>query len=191
MKSLTCLCLLTALSLPFQPARGQEKTPDKTKAEQHARAPLAVKVHLLFTEMDGDKKVTSLPYTLLVNVEERNNGRFSTSLRTGVRVPVDVGGKDEKTTYMDVGANIDCGVHYDEDDKFRVLVNFDRSALYPNKSEDGERLVNQPNGQPLVRQFRTTNDVLLKDGQTADLIQSADPLSGHTLKVSITINVQK
>jgi hypothetical protein len=112
-------------------------------------------------------------------------------VRTGVRVPIEVDGKGEKTTYMDVGANIDCGVHYDENDKFRVLLNFDRSALYPNKSEDGERLVNQPNGQPLVRQFRTTNDVLLKDGQTAELLQSTDPLSGHTLKVSVTINVQK
>jgi hypothetical protein len=68
MKTLTGLCLFAALSLPLQPARAQEKTPDKTKAEQHAKSPTAVKVHLLFTEMDGDKKIVSLPYSFLVMV---------------------------------------------------------------------------------------------------------------------------
>jgi hypothetical protein len=68
---------------------------------------------------------------------------------------------------------------------------FDRSALYPNKSAEGERLVANPSGQPLIRQFRTSENLILKDGQTSENLLSTDPLNGHTLRVSVTINVQK
>jgi hypothetical protein len=33
--------------------------------------------------------------------------------------------------------------------------------------------------------------MILKDGQTSENIMSTDPLNGHTLRVSVTINVQK
>ena len=188
MKSLACLCLLTALSLPVQSMRAQEKTPDKTKAE-HPKA-IPVKVQVIFTELDGEKKVSSLPYSFTVVADDRPGGRSTLNLRTGVRVPVEFDGKDQKTTYIDVGANIDCGIRNEEDGKFRVFLNFDRSAIYPNKSADGERLVNEPNGQPLMKQFRISDELILGDGQTSEVV-STDPLSGHVAKVSVTINVQK
>ena len=78
-----------------------------------------------------------------------------------------------------------------EDGRFLVSLNFDRSALYPNKTSEGERLVNEPNGQPVVRQFRTSESLLLMDGQTSASTLSTDPLNGHTMRVSVTINVQK
>ena len=56
---------------------------------------------------------------------------------------------------------------------------------------EGERLVSEPNGQPLVRQFRTLEGFILKDGQTSENILSTDPLNGHTMRVSVTINIQK
>jgi len=31
----------------------------------------------------------------------------------------------------------------------------------------------------------------LKDGQTSENLVSTDPLNGHTLRVSVTINVQR
>jgi len=185
MKKLNWLLSLAILGVPFQLARAQQPTPDKAKA----KAPIPTKVQVVFTEWDGDKKISSMPYTFSVIVDERASGRFSVNLRTGVRVPVELESKDQKTTYLDIGTNIDCGIHEEEDGKFRVLLNFDRSALYPNKSEERERLVSQPNGLPLIRQFRISDDLLLKDGQTSDLILSTDPLNGHVLKASVTINV--
>jgi hypothetical protein len=92
---------------------------------------------------------------------------------------------------MDVGSNIDCGVRVEEDGRLRVNLIFDRSALYPNKSAEGERLVAEPNGQPLIRQFRTNETLLLKDGQTSESVLSTDPLNGHVLHVSVTVNIQK
>jgi hypothetical protein len=191
MKKLTYCCLIAALSLPLQGVWAQDKSQEKPKTEERAKPAIPVKVQIVFMEYDGEKKISSMPYTFMAVTDERMGGYYSTSLRTGVRIPIEIDGKDQKTTYMDVGSNIDCGVRSEEDGRFRVYLVFDRSALYPNKSADGERLVAEPNGQPLVRQFRTQENLILKDGQTSENILSTDPLNGHTMRVSVTLNALK
>jgi hypothetical protein len=187
MKKLSYLLLLGALCLPALQLRAQEKP----KTEEKAKVQTPIKVQIVFTEHDGDKKVSSMPYTFTVITDERMGGNYSTSLRTGIRVPVETDAKEQKMTYMDLGSNIDCGIKTEDDGRYHVYLIFDRSALYPNKSPEGERLVAEPNGLPLVRQFRTSENLILKDGQTSENIMSTDPLNGHTLRVSVTINVQK
>lgn len=191
MKGFMYLCLLGALCLPMQRVCAQEKSQEKAKTEERAKPSVSVKVQIVFTEYDGDKRISSMPYSFMTIPDERVGGLYSASLRTGVRIPIEVDGKDQKTTYMDVGSNIDCGVRSEEDGRFRVLLIFERSALYPNKSSENERLVATPNGLPLVRQFRTSENLILKDGQTSENIMSTDPLNGHVIRVSVTINVQK
>ena len=181
------LLLFGALCLPALQLRAQEKP----KAEEHVKVSVPVKVQIIFTEFDGDKKISSMPYTFTVISDERVGGNYSTSLRTGIRVPIETDGKEQKTTYMDIGSNIDCGIRSEDDGRFHVYLIFDRSALYPNKSNEGERLVANPSSQPVVRQFRTSENLILKDGQSSENLLSTDPLNGHTLRVSVTINVQK
>ncbi len=191
MERFSYLCLLVTLCLPMQHLRAQDKAQEKPKSEERVKPSIPVKVQLVFTEFDGDKKISSMPYSFMTIADEKVGGYYSTSLRTGVRIPIEVDGKDQKTIYMDVGSNIDCGVRSEDDGRFRVYLIFDRSALYPNKSSEGERLVAEPNGQPLIRQFRTSENLILKDGQTSEHIMSTDPLNGHVIRVSVTINVQK
>jgi hypothetical protein len=187
MKKLPCLFLLGALCLPAVRLSAQEKP----KAEEHVKVPTPIKVQIVFTEFDGDKKVSSMPYAFTVISDEKMGGNYSTSLRTGIRVPIETDGKDQKTTYMDIGSNIDCGIRTEDDGRYHLYLIFDRSALYPNKSTEGERLVANSGGQPVVRQFRTSENLILKDGQISENLLSTDPLNGHTLRVSVTINVQK
>jgi hypothetical protein len=187
MKKLTTVFLLGALCLPAIQLRAQERP----KSEERVKVQTPVKVQIVFTEYDGDKKVSSMPYTFTVITDEKVGGNYSTKLRTGIRVPIETDGKDQKTTYMDVGSNIDCGIKAEDDGRFHLYLIFDRSALYPNKSSEGERLVASPGGQPVVRQFRTDESLILRDGQTSENLLSTDPLNGHTFRVSVTINVQK
>ncbi|HEV1994993.1 MAG TPA: hypothetical protein VGR03_11735 [Candidatus Acidoferrum sp.] len=187
MKRLIYLCVLGALCLPLQLVRAQEKS----KAEDRIKVPTPIKVQIVFTEFDGEKKISSMPYSFVVITDEKMGGNYSTSLRTGVRIPIEVDGKDQKTTYMDVGSSIDCGIRTEDDGRYHINLSFDRSALYPNKSSEGERLVAEPNGLPLIRQFRAAENLILKDGQTSENLLSTDPLNGHTLRVTVTINVQK
>jgi hypothetical protein len=187
MKKWSYLFLFGALCLPLLQLHAQEKP----KSEERAKVSTPIKVQIVFTEHDGEKKTSSMPYSFLVIADDKRGGPYSTSVRTGIRVPIELEYKDQKTTYLDIGTNIDCGIQTEDDGRFRVYLIFDRSALYPNKSSEGERLVNQPNGQPLIRQFRTSENLILKDGQTSENLLSTDPLNGHTLRVSVTINVQK
>jgi hypothetical protein len=187
MSRLSYLLFVFALCWPAVHLQAQEKP----KADERVKVSIPIKVQIVFTEYDGDKKVSSMPYTFTVVSDEKVGGNYSTSLRTGIRVPIETDGKDQKTTYMDIGSNIDCGIRSEDDGRFRLYLIFDRSALYPNKSSEGERLVANPSGLPVVRQFRTSENLILKDGQTSENLLSTDPLNGHSLRVSVTINIQK
>ena len=191
MKKFAYLLLLAALCVQSPRLLAQEKSQDKPKSEEKAKASVPIKVQIVFTEFDGDKKISSMPYSFVVVADEKIGGYYSTTLRTGVRVPIELDSKEQKITYLDIGSNIDCGIRTEDDGRFHLYLTFDRSALYPNKSTEGERLVANPGGQPLVRQFRASENLILKDGQTSESLLSTDPHSGHTLRVSVTINVQK
>lgn len=190
MRKLIYFCLLGTLSLPLVPLWAQDKTQEKPKSEERATALIPIKVQVVFAEFEGDKKISSMPYAFTVPAD-KSGSNYGASIRTGVRVPIEIDGKDQKTTYLDIGSNIDCRIQSGEDGRFLVSLNVDRSAIYPNKSSEGERLVNEPNGLPLIRQFRSSESLLLKDGQTSENTLSTDPMSGHTMRVSVTINVQK
>ncbi|PYU55524.1 MAG: hypothetical protein DMG55_27255, partial [Acidobacteria bacterium] len=147
MKKLYCVVLVGALFQPMFQLHAQEKP----KAEEHVKVPTPIKVQIVFTELDGDKRVSSMPYSFTVVSDERMGGKYSTSIRTGIRVPIETDGKEQKTTYLDIGSNIDCGIETENDSRFHVYLTFERSALYPNKSGEGEKLVTNPGGNPLVR----------------------------------------
>ena len=191
MKKCAYLLLLASLCVQSPRLLAQEKSQDKPKSEEKAKPSVPIKVQIVFTEFDGDKKISSMPYSFVVIADEKVGGYYSTTLRTGVRVPIELDSKEQKITYLDIGSNIDCGIRTEDDGRFHLYLTFDRSALYPNKSAEGERLVANPGGQPLVRQFRASENLILKDGQTSESLLSTDPHSGHTLHVSVTINVQK
>jgi hypothetical protein len=191
MKGFIFLCMMTALCLPLQRLSAQDKPQEKPKTEERSKSPVPIKVQIVVTEFDGDKKISSLPYSFMVIAGDKFG---STSLRNGVRIPIEVDGKDQKTTYIDVGSNIDCRVTSEEDGRYAVYMILDRSALYPAGSMGDAKLeaeVSHPNGQPLIRQFRTQENFILKDGQTSESISSTDPLNGHVLRVSVTLTVQK
>lgn len=185
MKRFMPALLLSMLSLLPRPALAQAKSPDKPG--------IPVKVLVVFSEYSGEKKISSMPYSFIAITDEKMGGYYSTSLRTGVRIPVETDGKDQKSTYMDVGSNIDCGVRTTDDDHYRVYFIFERSALYPvGEAQDDKLLNSRPLGQPpLVRQFKASEQILLKDGQTSESVVSTDPLNGHSLHISVTINLLK
>jgi hypothetical protein len=190
MKKMLGLILLCALCVPAIPTLAQEKSPEKS--QEKAKPAIPIKVQIVLTEYDGDKKIASMPYSFIAITDERMGGYYSTSLRTGVRIPIETDGKDQKTSYFDIGTNIDCGVRTEEDGRFHLYMIFERSALHPGNSTGDEKLeVTRPNGLPLIRQFKTSENLMLKDGQTSESILSTDPLNGHVMRIAVTINAIK
>ena len=45
--------------------------------------------------------------------------------------------------------------------------------------------------EPIIRQFKTELTMPMRDGQTSEVTQAADPGSGRVLIITVTVNVVK
>ncbi len=191
MKKLAAVIVLAIFGALVPLSAAQEKP----KTEEKTRQVTPLKIQVVITEFDGDRKVSSLPYSFSVNAPSG-----TASIRMGVRVPVVTGGKDgtKQVQYMDVGTNLDCRARSPEDGRYELDLTVERSSVYSGAAKNDARTappasdeVQVSTEQPLIKQFRTGLTLLLKDGQTAESVTSTDPLSGRVLRVSVTLNVVK
>lgn len=170
---------------------------EKPAAEK--RPPVPVTVQVVFSEFEGEKKIGSLPYALPINVEADQRSADWSQLRMGVRVPIVTAAAKEggaaQTQYMDVGTNIDCR-SWTEGGMYAVDLRLERSSIYSVGAE-GKRIEWSPDerlsiaSQPIVRQYRSTMTLQMRDGQTIQRAVATDPLSGRQLRVDVTLNVVK
>jgi hypothetical protein len=176
--------------------RAQSATEDKAKAEPRAEKFTPLKVQVVWTEFDGDKKVKNLPYVFSVNAGSKDNYQFS-KLRVGSKVPVHTG-KDAALQYIDVGTNIDCRALQVDGGSFRLELVVERSWVesevlvpMPKTSGDGSSDSGGQFKEPIIRQFRTEMGVALRDGQSTESTVATDPISGRVSKIEITLSVLK
>jgi type II secretory pathway component GspD/PulD (secretin) len=186
------LALLVIIALACS-ATGRAQ--DQSASKAAAVTPLRVQVVL--SKYQGDKKVSSLPYTLSVNSERGSRA----SLRMGAQVPIVVGtmptpaSADGKTAtplqsiqYKDVGTNIDCLAYpIDSDGRYKLEISIEDSSVYTVEGQNAMR----PGDHPSFRSFRSSNTLLLKDGQTAQFTTATDKVNGEVMKADVTLNVVK
>lgn len=151
---------------------------------------VSLKVSLVLSRYQGDKKLTSMPYTLSVIVNDR------ASLRMGTQIPVPGVGKDGEASksysYKDVGTNIDCLATSPHDGTYKLTLTVsDSSVYYPDQTEPVARSIVASTGAPAFRSFMATFSILLRDGQTTQYTTATDQMTGQVLKIDATLNVQK
>jgi len=169
-------------------ARAQDKP-----AESPAAPIIPLKLQVVISRYEGEKKISSMPYMLSVNA-----GRTAT-LRMGTRVPVvstsytpvATGGASVNPLtayqYTDVGTNIDCATSTQSDGRFRIDLSIEDSSLYP---EDQARTATIAD-RPVIRSFRAANSMLMRDAQTAQFTTAVDKMTGIVTKVDVTLTVLK
>jgi type II secretory pathway component GspD/PulD (secretin) len=186
------LVLLTTIAVAAQESQpGIGGAPQSKPAPS---APVSLKVSLVFSRYQGDKKISSVPHTLWVTA----NDPVRTSLRLGTQIPVPmtiIGKEGEKTTqsynYRDVGTNIDCAATTVPDGYKLSITITDSSVYYPDQADSAVRSSVSSTGAPAFRNFNSSFVLLLKDGQTVQSTSVTDPVSGQVIKLDATINVQK
>jgi len=153
-----------------------------------------VKMQIVISRYQGEKKVSSLPYTLVVNA----NGPKA-SLRMGSSVPVpsttfaprEPGGAAAAPVtsyqYRDVGINIDCTAASLDDGRFRLELSIDDSSVYPDDSPS-TKLVQ---GAPSFRSFRIVEQVVLKDAQSREFVAATDKVNGEVTRIEVSLSVVK
>ena len=163
--------------------------------EKPALVPL--KLQLVLSRVAGEKKISSLPYTLWVTANERR----TTNVRMGVQVPIISSGRPPKEgepapppsyNYQQVGTSIDCTITTTAEGGFQINLSLNDTSIHFDSKEAGSRLTTTAiAGVPAFRNFTSQFSILMKDGQTAQYTSATDPLSGEVLKVDLTLNVLK
>lgn len=166
-------------------AQDQETKPAPNAiAAPQKQAQIPLKLQLVLSRHQGDRKISSVPFVLWLTTNEPR-----TSLRMMARLSEMPGGG---SAWRDVGTNIDCNATTGNENgvyKFNVTVN-DTSVV----SIDGQRTgfsVPSAVSQPILRTFISTFNILLRDGQTAQYTSATDSVSGEVLKIDATLNVLK
>jgi len=178
--------LLGMLFLSVLPISAQ----DKPKAENKP-VPKTLKLLLTVTEQEGEKKLSSLPYTIFVEADAAGHASPATKLRIGSRIPVSSGVQGDKMEFqwLDIGTNIDARAYSTDDGKYEVIIAIERSWV------DGEisaqPVPSVPVRLPSIHQFKTELTLKLRDGQTMKSTQAADPLNGRMITLSVTMNEMK
>ena len=156
-------------------------------------AVVSLKVQLVIARYQGEKKISSVPYTMSVTAGDSRNEL--TRLRIGAQVPIPtvatpVEGKPTPpsgaVTYRDVGTNIDCITRALGDGQFQLQITVDQSSVImdPQPKQSASTA-------PVFRSFRLTNSAVLRDGQTTQFTTATDAVSGEVVRVDVTVNVVK
>jgi hypothetical protein len=190
-------CTAFLMFLPWA-VRAQEKPAAESPAIQALESAIPIKLQVLLTEYDGTKKIASLPYTMFLTAPPENKPpRGIVQLRDGVRVPVLTRSKtgEDSVQYIDVGTNIDARDVHIEGDLYSVDLTIERSSLVVrmdnNQAKEWAPGDPSPGSQPLIRDFRNSCTMQLREGHVTETTVASDPMSGHLLKVEVSLTAVK
>jgi len=184
---------LLVVALPRLGAQEKEKPSDAAKPAEPEKVITPLRVQVIFTEFDGEKKISSLPYTFLVNADERS---VPAAVRMGLKVPIEISSNAgvKQLQYQDVGTNIDGRAEKTGDGRFLLRLDVERSSVYVPGTEGKSAALGGSeisSAQPIVQVFRTQANLLIRDGQTIQSTVATDPVTGHVTKVDVTLSVLK
>jgi hypothetical protein len=171
----------------------------KKRAIERARlVPLSVDV--VISRYQGEKKISSLPYVLAVNANDAAPGGVC-QLRMGASVPVPstivppggspagpVSPTPGPVQYRDIGTNIDCSARTLEEGGFQLRLTVEDTSVYTNVQDGTTPTIGQ---MPVFRSFRSTNTLVLRDGQTRDFTAAADRVNGEVVRIAVTLRAVK
>ncbi len=193
---IVAVAVMLTLAVGAGLARAQEGKPAPPADAQSKTAQIPLKVLIVLSRYQGEKKVASFPYQLYVTTNER-----STSLRMGLQIPVAsttfgaaaAGGVNtipiSSYSMKDVSTNIDCGATpAAASGVYKLTLAVSDTSVVPREDVKGAP------GQTIAPSFRTFTSsfvILLRDGQTAQYTTATDPITGEVLKIDATLTVLK
>jgi hypothetical protein len=163
-------------------AQAQERTPPTPVT--------SLKVQVVLSRYDGDRKLASMPYTMLVNAGDRDN---RVTLRMGVALPVTgVGANGPTVTLHDIGTNMDCTASPADDGRFRIGLAVNQSSVFETDQKHLQATIPRPgDSAQLIRSFTSSFSLLLRDHETGQSIAATDPVTGEVMRIDVTLTVLK
>jgi opacity protein-like surface antigen len=182
-----CLTLVFAVASMAAGASAQDVQEPPARAEKPRveKALTPLKVQIVLSRVQGDKKITSVPYVLWLSA----NDGFRNNLRMGTQIPIPDG--KGSYSYRDVGTNIDAMATSGTDNNYRLSLTLNDSSVYFPDRNDPSVASPTNTGMPAFRSMTANFAILLRDGQTGQYLSATDPVSGQTLRIDATLTVLK
>ncbi|HEX6976041.1 MAG TPA: hypothetical protein VF147_16655 [Vicinamibacterales bacterium] len=169
--------LVTTVSGQEAPAR-----PAEARGDKHGGPP--VKLQLVLSRMQGEKKMSSTPYVFWL----KSDG-FKSNLRMGNQIPIPDG--KGSYAYRDVGTNIDASAFPSGDGGFDVNIIVNDSSVYFPDRNDPAAAAPANTGIPAFRSFTSNFKIELRDGQSGQYLSATDQVTGQVTKLDATLTVLK
>jgi hypothetical protein len=170
----------------FAQQRGGAPASPAEVANPPALTPLKVTVTL--SKYQGQKQISHLPYTLSVTANDRKPANVTTA--TQVLIPmITVEGKTVGPVYKDVGTKVECSATSLDGGRFRLEIEIEDSSVYgEDQPSPGTPRTTQPSW---LKSFRSTQTLILRDGQTMQYTSAMDKTNGDEVKVDVALTVVK
>jgi len=192
-----------------------QAAPQTPAAPATMKPAVPLKIDVVLSRWQADKKVSSLPFALYIVAPAFSPGPsrqpqgsmppqpFATQrVRMGVDVPVgtsshvstsgQAAGSSTTTNtpeYRNVGTSIDGNVSQTDDGRFWVYVSVQDTSIFTN---DGPASSQIRIADPMAfRTFTMNNMLTMRDGQALPFAMASDKISGDIIKVDVTVTVLK
>jgi hypothetical protein len=186
------LCLGVASLGAQDPQPPAQIIPPEQLGAKKGIVPLQVEV--VVSKYQGEKRTSSVPYVLSVNAAQPPFSGRPSQIRIGANVPVPtlVGEQGSpKLVYQSsqfVGTQIDCSATVLEGGRFEINLSIEDSASLEPPVGNASTKADEP---PILRTFRSRNQLVLRDGQSSQFTAAADRISGEVIRVDVTPSVVK
>lgn len=185
----TIVLCFTAGSASAQQAQKPEPPPQTANAPAATTIPL--RVQLVISKLKGEKKITSLPYTISTAAGRNSRLRIGADAPySSTRTPQKAGADAQPTAppvsfaYRTVGTAIDCTPTALADGRFRLDLTISHDSITYADTTSAQ-------GAPVFPTFSTVTALVLRDGETGQMAIAADPITGEVMRVDVTLTVLK
>jgi len=155
-----------------------------------------LQVRVIYTEYEGEKKVKSFPFALLLSTR---NGPPSV-VDVGTRIPIAKSAENSASQYeyISVGTEVECRARVISTGVYALYLNFTRSWVEGDVFVPVQKMAGPSSdpsvgkfAQPIIRKFQSDSDINMRDGQTLETIVGTDPVSGRVGKLEVSLTVVK
>ncbi len=189
--ALQCPAVVAAQQKPTQQEIIEQSMAAAEAAEKAAQARelatrIPLQIQVVVSRYQGEKKISSLPYAISINANDREMSR----LRMGARVPVStvVAPQIGPVRYEDIGTNIDCRARTYGTGQFELEISVEDKSVHTNTQPAATPTAGD---LPVFRSFQSSNTLILRDGQSRQFTAATDRISGEVIRVDVTLTVVK
>jgi hypothetical protein len=176
---LSALALALAAPTVFAEEDAEARSPGKPE--------ILLRLDVVMTRSKGDAVVARLPYSLLLNT-----GGMGARVYGGIQLPIVVQHQDSNTVmFKNAGGNVFAKAWALDDGRFRVELSTELGGVYPTNGDTASAATDGPPAAPVLRSFSTEATVNLRDGESTRLSDSADPITGETVRTEVTLHVER